>query len=162
MTTQPTHHTRFTYHTHHTLLTPHTPHTTPHTPHITHTTHHTHHAHHTQLRYAILQHLPTELQQLYQLLEVEYNPLQLCKKVMPILEGLTGHEPLEQYVEPLKEITLVRLIKQVGERGDQMGGRRRGRREEEGRGRGQKEGEKGRGRNGRGKRGECETRRGRE
>jgi len=62
---------------------------------------------------------------------------------MPILEGLTGHEPLEQYVEPLKEITLVRLIKQVGERGDQMGGRRRGRREEEGRGRRRKRGGKG-------------------
>jgi len=67
---------------------------------------------------------------------------------MPILEGLTGHEPLEQYVEPLKEITLVRLIKQVGERGDQMGGRRRGSREEEGKkrrgeGGGRKRGRKG-------------------
>ena len=67
-----------------------------------------------QVRYNVLQFLPPELQQLYQYLEEEFNPLLLCQRVMPILEGLGDQEALSQYVEPLKEITLVRLIKQVG------------------------------------------------
>ena len=78
---------------------------------------HTHAHTHTQIRYSILQLLPTELQQLYHLLEVEFNPLLLCKKVVPILEGLTDQETLSQYVEPLRRTTLVRLIKQVGGEG---------------------------------------------
>jgi len=46
-------------------------------------------------------------------LEVDFDPLHLCSKVLPILEGLESKEVLGQYVEPLKEISLVRLIKQV-------------------------------------------------
>ncbi len=67
-----------------------------------------------QLRHSVLQYVPSELQQLYQYLETEFNPLLLCGRVTPILDGLQGNEQMEQYVEPLKEITLVRLIKQVG------------------------------------------------
>ena len=35
-------------------------------------------------------------------------------KVAPILEGLEGDKILGQYVEPAREVTLVRLIKEVG------------------------------------------------
>ena len=62
----------------------------------------------------MLQLLSPELQQLYQCLEVDFDPLHLCSHVMPILEGVGQQEHLSQYVPLLKEITLVRLIKQVG------------------------------------------------
>ena len=66
-----------------------------------------------QLHHDVLQLLSPELQQLYRFLEVEFDPLHLCSKVTPILESLDSQDSLRQYVEPLKEITLVRLIKQV-------------------------------------------------
>lgn len=61
----------------------------------------------------MLQLLSPELQQLYQNLEVDFDPLHLCAHVMPILESLEEQENLGQYVPLLKDITLVRLIKQV-------------------------------------------------
>ena len=66
-----------------------------------------------QSRHNIIQHTSPELQQLYSCLEVEFNPLQLCKKVTPILEGLEEDEILKQYIEPAREVLLVRLIKEV-------------------------------------------------
>lgn len=66
-----------------------------------------------QLNQDVLQLLSPELQQLYEYLEVDFDPLHLCSKVTPILESLDSQESLKQYVEPLREITLVRLIKQV-------------------------------------------------
>ena len=66
-----------------------------------------------QVRHSVLQYVPEELQQLYEYLEVEFNPLLLCKRIVPILEGLEGNETLAQYMEPVKEITIIRLIKQV-------------------------------------------------
>ena len=65
-------------------------------------------------------------------MEVDFNPLELCRSVIPILDALpapsstTAEEeeeqtdkpynpPLGQYVEALKEVLLVRLIKQVSE-----------------------------------------------
>ena len=44
---------------------------------------------------------------------MEFNPLLLCKKVCPILDGLNENETLKQYVEPLKDVVVVRLIKEV-------------------------------------------------
>lgn len=69
-----------------------------------------------QLHHDVLQLLSPELQQLYQFLEVDFDPLHLCSKVTPIFESLDSQNTLKQYVEPLKEITLVRLIKQVEHR----------------------------------------------
>lgn len=66
-----------------------------------------------QLSHEVLSLLGPELQQLYQYLEVDFDPLHLCCKVTPILESLETQEHLKQYVEFIREITLVRLIKQV-------------------------------------------------
>ena len=66
-----------------------------------------------QSRYNILQHTLPELQQLHSCLEVEFNPLLLCKKILPILDKLEEDDTLKQYVEPMKEVSLVRLIKEV-------------------------------------------------
>jgi len=61
----------------------------------------------------VLQHAPDELRQLYQLLEQEYDPLSLCARVNPILTSLEENESLKQYVNPLKDVMVVRLIKEV-------------------------------------------------
>ena len=63
----------------------------------------------------VLQFVPADLQQLHQYLEVEFNPLLLCKRVSPIIEALESDDVLKDYVEPLRETTLVRLIKEVSE-----------------------------------------------
>lgn len=60
-----------------------------------------------------MQLLAPELQQLYHYLEVDFDPLHLCSNVMPILKELEEQEHLSQYVELLRDVTLVRLIKQV-------------------------------------------------
>ena len=54
-----------------------------------------------------------DLQQLYKYLEEDFNPLLLCKRVVPILEKLQEDKLFSQYIEPLKAIVLVRLVKQV-------------------------------------------------
>ena len=61
----------------------------------------------------MLQYVPVELQQLHQYLELEFNPLLLCKRVSPILEGLESDDVLKEYVESIRETTLIRLIKEV-------------------------------------------------
>lgn len=43
--------------------------------------------------------------------------------MVPILESLDAQENFKQYVEPLQEITLVRLIKQVKGRHTSVAGR---------------------------------------
>ena len=67
--------------------------------------------------HGIIQCVSPSLQRLYSLLEVDFNPLVLCAQVEPLLEELNANEETQQYVEPLKEVTLVRLIKQVCETG---------------------------------------------
>ena len=61
----------------------------------------------------MLQYVPVELQQLHQYLELEFNPLLLCKRISPILEGLESDDVLKEYTKALRETTLIRLIKEV-------------------------------------------------
>lgn len=65
--------------------------------------------------HGVLQCVFPQLQQLYTCLEVEFNPLHLCAKVAPLLEQLEANKETSQYVESLKEVTLVRLIKQIAQ-----------------------------------------------
>ena len=61
----------------------------------------------------MLQCISPELLQLYTCLEVEFNPLKLCARVAPLLEELEKDGGMKDYVESLKEVALVRLVKQV-------------------------------------------------
>ncbi len=59
-----------------------------------------------------------QLQQLYQYLEVEFDPLHLCGKVKNILTFMSNVEEtsyLNQYIPALEEITLTRLVKQIAQ-----------------------------------------------
>jgi len=56
-----------------------------------------------------------ELQQLYQHLEVEFQPLSLYKKVKPIIEVIQQNDDLSQYVKHLEDIIVTRVLKQVAQ-----------------------------------------------
>ena len=85
-------------------------------------------------RHDILQYATPELQHLHSCLEVEFKPLTLSN-MCPILEKLEENMAMKQYVKPMKEVVLVRLIKQVREwwmrgRRREEGGMEEGRRRE--------------------------------
>lgn len=61
----------------------------------------------------MVEHASPDIRQLYQYLEVDFDPLLLSERVLPILERINEGVELGQYVDSLKEVTLVRLIKQV-------------------------------------------------
>merc|ERR1711962_1013928 len=55
---------------------------------------------------------------LYNWLEVEFDPLRLCKKVDERLNMIEENEdfaPIRQYTEPFRDMTLIRLLKQVSQ-----------------------------------------------
>ena len=63
----------------------------------------------------VQQHIMPQLQDLYQYLERDFSPLQLCARVNTFFEFLQENEELElsQYIKPLQEVAIVRLLKQV-------------------------------------------------
>ena len=66
------------------------------------------------MKYNILQYVHPELQNLYRWLEVEFHPLKLSSRVASSLEFIEKNKDLNQYVPALQDITIMRLLKQVG------------------------------------------------
>lgn len=76
-------------------------------------------------RMGVLQFSSQPIQDLYQLLEIEFNPLGICGRVQQIIDyiELSTSDPetatesldLRQYVNALKEVTIVRLIREVSQ-----------------------------------------------
>ncbi|KAJ7328582.1 Eukaryotic translation initiation factor 3 subunit A [Desmophyllum pertusum] len=66
------------------------------------------------LKMGVHQHIMPQLQDLYQCLEKDFSPLRLCSRVNSFFEFLQENEELElsQYVKPLQEVAIVRLLKQ--------------------------------------------------
>lgn len=64
------------------------------------------------VRMNVVQLASPQLQELYQCLEVDFNPLTLCKRVQAVTSQLQGDE---QYIPPLQDVTLVKLIRQVSQ-----------------------------------------------
>uniref|UniRef100_A0A182J826 Eukaryotic translation initiation factor 3 subunit A n=1 Tax=Anopheles atroparvus TaxID=41427 RepID=A0A182J826_ANOAO len=58
-----------------------------------------------------------QFRNLYQLLEVEFDPLNLCNSVQKIIDEieLDANSPYVQYVQALKDVTLVRLVRQISQ-----------------------------------------------
>lgn len=54
-----------------------------------------------------------ELKNIYTILEVDFHPLQLCAKITPALNYLKEHSQLKQYVKPLQQIVLSKLLLQL-------------------------------------------------
>jgi len=70
-------------------------------------------------RHGILTNAIKPLQDLYEVLETQFSPLSLCADVDGLLktanEGEHPTDYMEQYIDPLREVTLVRLIKQISQ-----------------------------------------------
>ena len=64
----------------------------------------------------MLQYVEPELQQLYQTMEVRFDPLHACHKIQAVTDALSAdpaQEALAWYIEPLHRVAQLRLIKQV-------------------------------------------------
>merc|ERR1712212_399739 len=70
------------------------------------------------VRFGVVGAAGKELQDLYNWLEVDFHPLTLCGKVDERLKFIDENEDfssIKQYTEPLRDMTLVRLLKQVAQ-----------------------------------------------
>lgn len=58
-----------------------------------------------------------QYQSLHKWMEIDYNPLNLCKNVQSVIDFIKKDEtsPLTQYTEALQDVTLVRLVRQVSQ-----------------------------------------------
>ena len=56
-----------------------------------------------------------ELNDLYNLLEVEFHPTELANKVKMCLDFLAAKEEFAPYVPVLQDVTIVRFLKQVSQ-----------------------------------------------
>lgn len=71
---------------------------------------------------SVLQFAAPELKALYSALEEDFQPLQLWAKVEPVLKYLGEQAQFKQYVEPLKYVLAMRVLKQVRPGGCEEGG----------------------------------------
>ncbi|KAF6108456.1 eukaryotic translation initiation factor 3 subunit A [Phyllostomus discolor] len=71
------------------------------------------------VRFNVLQYVVPEVKDLYNWLEVEFNPLKLCERVTKVLNWVKDQpekEPeLQQYVPQLQNNTILRLLQQVAQ-----------------------------------------------
>ncbi|KAF2275853.1 uncharacterized protein EI97DRAFT_399355 [Westerdykella ornata] len=56
-----------------------------------------------------------EIRDLYNILEVDFHPLSICKKISPILSQIGADEELKRYVGPLQQVILTRLFQQLSQ-----------------------------------------------
>ncbi|ODM24050.1 Eukaryotic translation initiation factor 3 subunit A [Aspergillus cristatus] len=56
-----------------------------------------------------------EIRDLYNILEVDFHPLSICKKITPILKQIGADPDMEKYVLPLQQVILTRLFQQLSQ-----------------------------------------------
>lgn len=56
-----------------------------------------------------------EIRELYNILEVDFHPLSICKKISPILAQIGADPEMEKYVLPLQQVILTRLFQQLSQ-----------------------------------------------
>jgi translation initiation factor 3 subunit A len=56
-----------------------------------------------------------EIRELYNILEVDFHPLSICKRISPILTQIGADEEMAQYVLPLQQVILTRLFQQLSQ-----------------------------------------------
>ncbi len=63
----------------------------------------------------LLKRAKPEIRELYEILEVDFHPLSICKKISPILEQIGADPEMEKYVLPLQQVILTRLFQQLSQ-----------------------------------------------
>jgi translation initiation factor 3 subunit A len=56
-----------------------------------------------------------EIRDLYAILEVDFHPLSICKKISPILVKIADDPDMKPYVLPLQQVILTRLFQQLSQ-----------------------------------------------
>ncbi|KAL2853147.1 hypothetical protein BJX68DRAFT_265371 [Aspergillus pseudodeflectus] len=67
------------------------------------------------LNKGLLKRARPEIRDLYNILEVDFHPLSICKKVTPILKQIGADPDMEKYVVPLQQVILTRLFQQLSQ-----------------------------------------------
>lgn len=67
------------------------------------------------LNKGLLQRCRSEIRELYNILEVEFHPLSICKRISPILSQIGSDPELQKYVQPLQQVILTRLFQQLSQ-----------------------------------------------
>jgi translation initiation factor 3 subunit A len=63
----------------------------------------------------LLRRVRSEIRDLYNILEVDFHPLSICKKISPILSKIGADESMEKYIGPLQQVILTRLFQQLSQ-----------------------------------------------
>jgi len=63
----------------------------------------------------LLNRVRPEIRDLYNILEVDFHPLSICKKISPILAKIGQDSEMERYVGPLQQVILTRLFQQLSQ-----------------------------------------------
>lgn len=63
----------------------------------------------------LLKRVRPEIRDLYNILEVDFHPLSICKKISPILSQIGADPEMESYVLPLQQVILTRLFQQLSQ-----------------------------------------------
>lgn len=56
-----------------------------------------------------------EIRELYNILEVDFHPLSICKRISPILTKIGADTDMAKYVQPLQQVILTRLFQQLSQ-----------------------------------------------
>merc|ERR1719357_2267091 len=70
------------------------------------------------VRFGVVAGASQELRDLYNWLEVDFHPLSVCRKVderLKMIEEQEDFAAIKQYTEPFRDMTLIRLLKQVAQ-----------------------------------------------
>ncbi|KAJ3220484.1 eukaryotic translation initiation factor 3 subunit A [Clydaea vesicula] len=67
------------------------------------------------LNKSVFQHVLPELKDLYSILEVQFHPLSICKKIEPIMQSVLKNNELAKYAKPLQSVILTRLLQQLSQ-----------------------------------------------
>ncbi|XP_055298144.1 eukaryotic translation initiation factor 3 subunit A isoform X2 [Sitodiplosis mosellana] len=69
------------------------------------------------IRFNVVQLAGEQYRNLYQWLEIDFDPLNLCSRVKTITDVIVADEkhPLQQYVRSLHDVTIVRLIREISQ-----------------------------------------------
>lgn len=63
----------------------------------------------------LLRRARSEIRELYNILEVDFHPLSICKKISPILAKIGSDPEMQKYIFPLQQVILTRLFQQLAQ-----------------------------------------------
>ncbi|KAF2461431.1 hypothetical protein BDY21DRAFT_368659 [Lineolata rhizophorae] len=67
------------------------------------------------LNKSLLRRCRPEIRELYNILEVDFHPLSICKKISPILAQIGADPEMQKYIVPLQQVILTRLFQQLSQ-----------------------------------------------